>query len=126
MLHKKRETPEMAKVINTYTTATQNLVNAATDNPATVTSTGTIIVNSATAFADGLFGNNTFAWTVSNLGTVESIGSQGLGIILQAGGSVTNAASALIAGSQSGVTINGAAGTVVNNGTISETGVGGT
>ena len=104
----------------TYTT-TRVLSNPTTDNPATVTSTGLISVNSASAYAAGIFGDG-FAWTLTNLGTVESIGNQGFGIDLQAGGSVTNGQSGstagLIAGSRTGLAISGGAGTLANFGTV--------
>src|SRR5947199_10445030 len=101
--------------VGTYT-STQTLSNPATDNPAVVT--GTISVNSTSQYAVGLNGSSGFAWTVSNLGTVQSIGNQGIGIRLRSGGFITNgtngSASALIKGSDLGVDVTGAAGTVTN------------
>src|SRR6266545_2723029 len=65
--------------------------------------------------------------TTQNPATVQSIGSLGVGIQLASGGLVTNgasgSASGLVVGSQTGVSINGAAGTVANYGTVQSTGV---
>ena len=64
----------------------------------------------------------TSAWTIANDGTVAGGGS-GYGIDLRAGGTVTNAATARITG-DIGVYISGAAGTVVNSGSIGGASVG--
>ncbi len=91
-------------------------------SPLTITSTGAVEVNSTTAGVAGILGPVGTAWTVANLGTVESVGSQGLGIDLLSGGLVTNGstsvATATIIGSNNGINIGGASGTVVNYGTI--------
>src|SRR5208282_1952142 len=56
--------------------------------------------------------------TVANAGTIE--GTDGGGVYLKLGGSVTNSGTgSLIEGGKDGVYIGGAAGTVVNYGTIS-------
>src|SRR5579863_5366394 len=100
----------------TYTT-TQVLSNPTLDNPATVTATGIIDVNSTIANTVGLYGSAGTAWTITNLGTVESVGSLGIGIKLASGGAVTNgssgATSALIDG-KTGLEMFGAVGTVNN------------
>src|SRR5579863_810686 len=109
----------------TYTTTQVLSGPPATYNPVTVAATGLIEVNSTSAYTVGIDGANGFPWTLTNLGTVESIGSLGLGIELSAGGIVTNgpfgATAALIQGSAIGVEINSSAGTVVNYGTIVST-----
>src|SRR5439155_25026478 len=79
----------MATISGT-TTSTVVLGNPPAQNPVTVTSTGLVDVNSASAAAVGILGGGGFAWTISNFGTVESIGSLGVGIYLEAGGVVTN------------------------------------
>src|SRR5229473_759392 len=116
----------MAKTFSGTYTTTQILSNPTADNPATVTSTGLVDVNSTTANIVGILGNSGVAWTVTNLGTVKSIGSLGVGIYLKSGGLVTNGASgtapALIDGSYAGLFINGGSGTVVNFGTIEGSG----
>jgi hypothetical protein len=103
------------------------LSDSTTQNPATVTSTGLVDVNSTNANASGILGNAGFPWTVANQGTVESIGNLGVGIDLQSGGVLTNgtggATNALISGSYRGLVINGDPGTVSNYGTIQGTGV---
>jgi hypothetical protein len=114
----------MAGTFSTYSSSTYTL----TTNPTTVTSAGTIDVNSTTAGVAGILGTAGVAWTLTNLGTVESIGSQGLGIDLLSGGLVTNGstsvATATIKGGSYGIEVNGAAGTVVNYGTITSTATG--
>jgi hypothetical protein len=113
----------MARTFSETYTTTQVLSTPSADNPATVTSTGLIDVNSGGA--SGILGTSGFAWTLTNLGTVESIGSGGAGITLESGGFVTNGAigstSALIDGNSLGVAILGSAGTVSNYGTIVST-----
>jgi hypothetical protein len=66
----------------TYT-STINLTNPATQNPATITATGLVMV----AKGDAVFGSG-FAWNVINLGTVESLGTYrtNAGIYLKSGG----------------------------------------
>jgi hypothetical protein len=89
-------------------------------NPATVTGTGVINVNTVVSGATGLLGPNPTNWTVVNQGTVQSIGNLGNGIILQAGGSVNN--SGLVQGTGQGVQIQGAAGNIANTGNIAGAG----
>ena len=116
----------MAKYITGTYTTTQVLSSPTTDNPATVTSTGLIDVNTTISSYVGLFGVGGYAWTVTNLGTVESVGYQGIGIDLVSGGSITNGTigspTALIQGPRFGIVITGAAGTVANYGTIESPG----
>ncbi len=111
-----------------YLSGTYSSTYTLTTNPTTVTSTGTIDVNSTSAYVPGILGPLGVAWTLTNLGTVESIGSLGVGIRLQSGGSITNgqggSTAGLIEGSRDGIQINGA-GTIVNHGTISQTGTAG-
>jgi hypothetical protein len=112
----------MARIYTGSYTAPQILFNPTVDNPATVTSTGTISVLSFNPGYIALYGSAGYAWTVANEGTVRSIGNDGTGIELASGGLVTNGASGgtlgLIAGSGVGIAIGGAAGTIVNYGTV--------
>ena len=64
---------------------------------------------------------NTGPWTIENHGTIVGKGSNGSGIYLGFGGSVTNAASASIAGGFEGIVVIGGSGTVVNDGSIAAT-----
>src|SRR5205807_2602740 len=87
---------------------------------ATVTNFGTIEATRSTG--NGVFlGTNTPHGTVTNNGTIKATGTSGSGVELQAGGTVFNGASgstaALISGAP-GITVLGAAGTVINYGTI--------
>ncbi|HEX3860168.1 MAG TPA: Ig-like domain-containing protein [Stellaceae bacterium] len=114
----------------TYTT-TQYLTTAG-DNPAFVTSAGTIAVDSSVPGAGGLVGNAGYAWTVNNSGVIESTGSQGVGVELRTGGQIVNqplsGPGGYIAGSFAGIEITGAAGdsgTVVNYGTVRANSTGG-
>lgn len=64
------------------------------------------------------------AGTVENSGTIKGTGTASYGVLLRAGGTIVNGAgssSALIAGSQDGVLIRAASGTVVNSGSITST-----
>ena len=112
----------MALTLSGTYTSTISLSNTGalkSPNPATVTSTGRITVSDE----DGIFGDASAFWTLSNFGTIQDTGgSIGSGVDLVAGGTVTNAATALIAGYLQGVYISGGAGTVVNSGTIAGTG----
>jgi len=94
------------------------LTSASYTNPVVVDPGVTI----SDANGDGILANSG-SWTVVNSGSIEGDGLfpvVGAGVRLNAGGSVTNAASALISGGvfSFGVLIYGAAGTVVNSGTI--------
>src|SRR5712691_3552838 len=89
---------------------------------------GTLAIDAGASWAIGWATNGTGPRTVSNLGTVTSVGN--LALYLPTGGSVTNGASgastALIAGTRSGIGIKGTIGvTVTNFGTIKGTGSGG-
>jgi hypothetical protein len=116
----------MSGTISNSFYTTQFLGSPGLSNPVTVTSTGHIVVNSTTANETGIFGPGGVAWTLTNLGTVESVGNLGAGIQLSTGGTITNGASgataALIKGANEGISIVGAAGTVHNFGSIITTG----
>jgi hypothetical protein len=103
----------MAKTfIGTYTLG-QSLTNPATQNPATVTATGFIDDTSTTA-PTALFGTAGFAWTVTNLGIIESLVSNGQGVALQSGGTLTNSGTISTTGTNgSGVNFGG--GGVITN-----------
>src|SRR5260221_7247758 len=92
-------------------------------NPATVTGTGVINVNTPVSFTPGILGSAgaPSPWTLTNSGTVQSIGNLGLGVDLLSAGTVTNSGG-LIQGTGGGVQIQGAVGTVANYGTIKGTG----
>lgn len=112
----------MSVTISNTITATYTLLDPATQNPAIVSATGVVAVDSTTAFANGIAGSAGFGWTVANLGAVASVGSYGVGIGLASGGLVTNGAGADIAGSAIGIQLQGATpgatATVVNYGTV--------
>src|ERR1051326_3779398 len=109
----------MSITFNGTFTTTRILSDPSIDNPVAVSSTGLIDVNSPTAYTPGILGPSAFAWTVTNVGTVESTGSQGLGIDLLSGGVVTNGLAGLIAGSDAGIDMSSGSGTVSNLGTVS-------
>ena len=107
----------MAGTFGGFSSSTYTL----TSNPTTITSAGTIDVNSTIVHVAGILGTSGVAWTLTNLGTAESIGSLGTAIDLQSGGLIINgtaASAALIEGSQTGILISGSAGTVSNFGMI--------
>jgi hypothetical protein len=111
----------MSYVIGTYTFNGIVLSNPTTQNPATVTSTGTVL-NSFYG-GDVLYGTTAAAWNVTNYGTISGAGAAASGVHLAAGGTLANAAgTAQISGYTNGVLIGGAGGTVTNLGTISGTG----
>src|SRR5215471_15753653 len=103
-----------------YLTGTYSSTYTLTINPTTVTSTGRIVANTAN-FGVGLYGPSGTFWTVTNLGTVESIGTNGEGVSLK-GGLITNGASgsttAFISGALDGIVVSGSSGTVANYGLI--------
>src|SRR5271157_1917841 len=98
------------KVILNSTTTGLTLSTPTYTNPIEILA-GVTITNTG----DAVYAK-TLAWTISNNGTIAGGGS-GYGIDLRAGGAVTNAATARITGAI-GVYISGAAGTVVNSGSI--------
>src|ERR1700722_5940913 len=86
------------------------------DNPLTnpVTITGTIELGTST-LSGALQGETVAAWGIDNQGSV--LGQTAVGVLLLAGGTVTNEATAQISGAFA-VEIQGTAGTVVNGGTL--------
>lgn len=103
----------MPKVINTSTTLGITLTS--TDNPVTITSSGTINAAAGTYALLGPAGT----YSVTNYGLVSDTAASGIGIGLLAGGTVTNsAATAAIVGMTYGIKVAGAAGAVNNFGTI--------
>jgi len=78
---------------------------------ATITTAGTLDYYGSIAAIEGMQAN-----TVTNSGSVMS--GFGTGVLLDDGGMVTNDANALIHGDKYGVVVSGAAGTVVNLGSI--------
>lgn len=116
---------------------------AATDNPVTITSTGSVKATASGANAiDGASGTT---WSISNAGTVASdqhhgislhgTGSSivnsgsisgvnssiGYGVDLEAGGSVTNTSTGTITGGEDAIFVYGAPGTISNSGHITST-----
>ncbi len=133
----------MSRTISSSTTGPV-VLNPTTDNPLYVTATGTV---TSTGTADGVDGASGTTWTISNAGLISAaatgngvalagsaiVGNTGSisgkdGLLLSAGGSVTNNAGGTISGlgplgaglsSGAGVYIGGATGTVTNNSSIS-------
>jgi VCBS repeat protein len=133
----------MSRTISSSTTGPV-VLNPTTDNPLYITATGTV---TSTGTADGVDGGSGTSWTISNAGVISaavtgngvSLAGSGIvtntgsisgneGLVLSAGGSVTNNTGGSIAGlgplgaglrSGAGVYIGGAAGTVTNNSAIS-------
>jgi hypothetical protein len=87
-------------------------LTGAGDNPVVVT--GSIDTDPGAA----LTGAAPVAWTIGNTGLIRSTATNGTGVQLAAGGSIANAAAAVIAGGQYGVSIAGGAGSVTNGGSI--------
>ena len=84
-----------------------------------VTLRGSVTNIGTTYNGDAVYGTNVTAWTLTNYGTITSNLTSGGGVVLAAGGNVSNAAgTALISGVAYGVYIKGGAGTVGNLGTI--------
>ena len=106
------------------------VVLVATDNPLTITSSGSVISTTGTAQSpvDAIDGGAGTSWAITNSGIVSS--SFGYGVSLAgAGSSVTNSGSISGTGQDSfnnisGVSITGASGTVTNGGTIAVSGGG--
>ncbi len=119
----------MSAVISGTLTTSYTLSDPASQNPAILTPTGAINVNSPNAFTNGINANGGFQWTIINGGTVTSVGSYGVGINLATGGLIQNfpngiGGGAYIAGSAVGIQINGTPGNtaeVDNNGTVRTT-----
>ena len=101
----------MAKTYNGSYSSGITLSNSSY-NPVLVT--GTIEAGTGTA----LYGTVGTTWTITNQGTIATADTAAAGITLASGGSVTNAASALISG-YTGIFVSGAPGFVTNAGTIS-------
>jgi FG-GAP-like repeat/FG-GAP repeat len=101
--------------ISSSVTGSVNL-NASTDNPLTITSTGSVTTTGSGV--DAIYGGTAAAWTISNAGVVSSAG--GDGIVFELGGMVTNDAGASITGDGTGIYVKyKASGTVTNSGNIS-------
>ena len=115
------------------------LTNFASQNPVTITSTGTLAPPGT--YAVGIEGTGTFAWTIDNFGLISTPGSGALGIYLQDGGSVTNQALGVISANptsgigvvlygsgavtnQASATISGADGVFANKGASTVTNAG--
>lgn len=88
---------------------------------------GGSVSNSKNGFISGAGGNGAGVFitggqgTVANRGVISSGGSN-LGILLTAGGTISNAASATVSGGSTGVFVSGGAGTVQNSGQITAAG----
>ena len=105
---------QLATIVGTITTGVT--LDSTFGDPLTVASTGRV-----TGGGNAITGS--MDWTIVNQGTIQ--GGTGSGITLTAGGSVTNSADGAITGTQYGVRIKGAAGTLDNAGTITATGTDG-
>ncbi len=92
------------------------LTNPALQNPTTVTSSG-YVTNTNPTTGDAIYGYNTAAWTLVNYGTINATADFSDGVDFKAGGLVVNQVGGLIVGPD-GIEISGAAGTVLNAGTI--------
>ncbi len=104
--------------IGSSTTIGITLTSATYTNPVVV-DPGVTISNPS---GKGIYANSaTGYWTIQNNGTISGAGSGGSGIDLLGGGSVTNAAGALIAGYEEGVFVPfNQQGNVLNYGTIGQ------
>jgi fibronectin-binding autotransporter adhesin len=101
------------------------LSNSTTQNPATVVAFAYVTNTTTLHSGDAIYGTTAAAWNITNLGTIRATATASSGLALEAGGTVTNAASARIAGVVNGVYIGGSAGTVTNSGTILSSGTAG-
>lgn len=82
------------------------LTSAVYANPVTITSTGSLLGRGISAATN---------WTITNQGHISA--PRGTGVILSAGGAMTNASGGVIA-AYGGIFVKGAAGTVVNGGQL--------
>jgi hypothetical protein len=87
-------------------------------NPATVASGAYITNPTAAGDREAIYGTVAAAWALSNYGTISAAGTSVEGIALAAGGTVRNATSGFIYGYDRAIAMYGAAGSVVNRGTI--------
>jgi hypothetical protein len=99
------------------------LSNPNTENPLTIGASGYVTNESTVKNGPALLGTAAAAWTITNLGRVNGkANAASVGILLMAGGSVTNgasgSASGLITANLFGVEIEGKSGTVGNFGEI--------
>ena len=116
---------------------------AATNNPLTITSAGS--VKATASGADAIDGGSGVAWSINNSGTVASSqrygislhgagssilnsgsisgysGEGGYGVDLEAGGTVTNTSTGYISGGEDAIFVYGAAGAINNSGQIVST-----
>src|SRR5271157_1119096 len=87
------------------------VLSSTSQNPLSITSSGVV-----TGVSYGVLGNVSFAWTVTNQGSISGTSK---GVRLAAGGMVANnGTAARISGGDDGVNATGAATTVSNQGTI--------
>jgi hypothetical protein len=100
--------------------------NGITLDVGTTTIASTAKVTSTVTSGNAVTGPGGTAWTLVNDGTVSETASGGIGISLASGGTITNAASAVISAYNSGIYIDGGAGSVSNAGSITGTGTSGT
>lgn len=102
----------------TTTTISAGFISGITLNAAYTTIAAGTQVTSPRGTIAAVYGPTGKSWTVANQGSV--VGISGYGIALEAGGAVTNAASALVSG-YFGVFTKGGSGSVDNAGTIAVT-----
>ena len=129
------------RAISTALTSTVTL--ATTDNPLTITSTGS--VKATTSGADGIDGGTSLAWSINNAGTVSSSARYGIslhnagssilnsgtiagnpttagyGVDLEIGGSVNNTSTGTITGGEDAIFVYGATASIDNSGKITGT-----
>lgn len=126
-----------------YTTSSATgitLTNHTTQNPVSITSTGTI----SPGYGNAIYADAAYGWQITNNGLLQGVtsgiellgastitntgsigGTSQAGIALLGGGHLTNQGSGQISGATYGVSIAGAAGTVVNTATLTATGTAG-
>lgn len=109
----------------TYSTSSASgiyLNTFASQNPVTITNTGTVAPNGTDAV--GVFGYGpSSAWTIINYGVVNAAGSNSVGIYLQGGGAITNHSGGTIS-NQSGGLISGEDGVFVRYAAVTVTNAG--